>query len=243
VVELIEGTALGQPWMVTARAATSLERIVARRGGLDAAEVAGIVIAIASALQVVHRHRFVHGDVKPSNILLHDDGRPVLADFGAAHPVGTAPLRFTPTYFVDDGPHGDVAALARSALAACAPGGDGRLDALRAVLAEFGRAGDRPDLLVEAVATIVDETCWPRIEATHRATESTAEPTGEPTVPCGLRPPRPSDGEATDTRAPRHTRRVAALVAAGLVFVGAIHVAREHQSSPPFREAPASTPR
>jgi serine/threonine protein kinase len=235
VVELIEGTALGQPWMVTARAATSLESVVARRGGLEAAEVAGVVIAVASALQVVHRHRFVHGDVKPPNILLHADGRPVLADFGAAHPVGTAPLRFTPTYFVDDGPHGDVAALARSALAACAPGGDGQLDALRALLAEFGRAGDRPELLVEAVTAIVDEPCWPRIEATHRA----AEQTGEPTVPCGPRPPRPSDGEANGARTPRRARRVAALIAAGLVFVGAIHVGREHQSSPPVSEAPA----
>jgi serine/threonine protein kinase len=239
VVELIEGTALGQPWMVTARAATSLESVVARRGGLEAAEVAGVVIAIASALQMVHRHRFVHGDVKPPNILLHADGRPVLADFGAAHPVGTAPLRFTPTYFVDDGPHGDVAALARSALAACAPGGDGELDALRAVLAEFGRVGDRPELLVEAVTAIVDEPCWPRVDAPHRATE----PTGEPTVPCGHRPPRPSDGEANGMRTPRRARRVAAVFAAALVFVGAIHVAREHQSSPSVSEAPAPAPR
>jgi serine/threonine protein kinase len=222
VIELIEGTALGQPWMVTELAATSLEAVIATRGGLTADEVAGVVVAIATALQLVHRNRFVHGDVKPSNILLLADGRPVLADFGAAHPVGAAPARFTPTYFVDDGPDGDVAALARSALAACAHGGDGRLDALRVLLDSFGRAGDRPELLVEAVSSIVAEPRWPQVAAqTHEVS------TGDPTIPCDPRPPRVLPGDVNCAGRSGRARRVAAVVAASLVLVGAIDVVRD----------------
>src|SRR5438874_5152647 len=97
-------------------AATSLEETVATHGAFEAAEVVGMVVAIASALESVHRHRLVHADVKPANILLEAGGRPLLADFGAAHPIGTPPTNFTPTYFVDDGTEGDVASLARCAL-------------------------------------------------------------------------------------------------------------------------------
>jgi serine/threonine protein kinase len=224
VIELIEGTALGQPWMVTELAAWSLERVIAARGGLAADEVAGVITAIASALQLVHRHRFVHGDVKPSNILLLDDGRPVLADFGAAHPIGAAPARFTPTYFVDDGPHGDVAALARSALAACAHGGDGRLDALRTVLGEFGRVGDRPDALVDAVCSIVAQPRWPKLD-TADATDAAAM--DEPTVPCGPRPPRSADRAVPPARRASRARRVAAVVVASVLAISAIDVVRD----------------
>jgi serine/threonine-protein kinase len=228
VVELVEATALGNPWMVTELAATSLEHLAATHGGLGADELAGVVVGVASALHFVHRHRLVHADVKPANILLHEDGRPVLADFGAAHPIGTAPTQFTPSYFVDDGPEGDVAALARSALHACRADGDGRLDALRTVLGTFARAGDRPDVLIDAVHAIVPEPRWPCVDP---ACASSAE-LGESTVPCDPRPPRPA-AVATGAAAPRarRTRKVAGALVT-LVAIGAIHVARErgHES-------------
>jgi len=44
---------------------------------------AEIVRALAEALEYAHAHGVVHGDVKPSNILM-DGGRPLLADFGVA---------------------------------------------------------------------------------------------------------------------------------------------------------------
>jgi serine/threonine-protein kinase len=56
------------------------------RGGgpLPAAEIADTARGLLVALGYVHGHGVVHGDVKPSNLLLRAPGDVVLADFGAA---------------------------------------------------------------------------------------------------------------------------------------------------------------
>ncbi|MBW4078446.1 MAG: serine/threonine protein kinase [Acidobacteria bacterium] len=69
VMELITGTTLAQ---------------TLRAGALSSRETANLGARLADALSYVHERGVVHRDVKPSNVLLSNDGDPWLGDFGIA---------------------------------------------------------------------------------------------------------------------------------------------------------------
>ncbi len=64
--------------------ATTLRQHLGSRGALDPETTLRIALRLLDALEAAHRAGLVHRDVKPSNILLCDDGRVKIADFGIA---------------------------------------------------------------------------------------------------------------------------------------------------------------
>ncbi len=55
-----------------------------REGTLDTETCFGLLIQTMRALRAAHRHAIIHRDVKPDNILVGEDGRVKLMDFGIA---------------------------------------------------------------------------------------------------------------------------------------------------------------
>jgi serine/threonine protein kinase len=66
----------------------SLRRRLQRRYRLDVGEAIWVARQTAEALAALHQAGFLHGDVKPDNVRLTDDGAAVLTDLGFAHRVG-----------------------------------------------------------------------------------------------------------------------------------------------------------
>ena len=61
----------------------TLEKIIKELGGLDAEDVCWITERSLNALKYLHYHGVVHGDVKPSNIIIQPESHNiVLVDYG-----------------------------------------------------------------------------------------------------------------------------------------------------------------
>ncbi|RST01942.1 serine/threonine protein kinase [Streptomyces sp. WAC05374] len=81
VMELIEGK--------------SLADAVREDGVLTPRRAAEVGLAILDVLRSAHREGILHRDVKPSNVLIADDGRVVLTDFGIAQVEGDPSITST----------------------------------------------------------------------------------------------------------------------------------------------------
>ena len=60
----------------------TLKQRIARIGALDIQEAIAYAIEIARGLSIAHARNLVHRDIKPQNVLIDDEGRAKLTDFG-----------------------------------------------------------------------------------------------------------------------------------------------------------------
>ncbi|MET9398979.1 serine/threonine-protein kinase [Kitasatospora sp. NPDC002965] len=141
----------GMPWTVMdlvsgrslAQALTAGERL-----GPDRAALIGL--QVLSALAAAHAIGIVHRDVKPGNIMLADDGRILLVDFGIARhhedtritrtgmAVGTVEYMAPERFDGADGPAGDLWALGVTLYEAVGGGSPFRRESMMATIRAIG---------------------------------------------------------------------------------------------------------
>ncbi len=186
VMEYVPSTTLGDAIKAAARA----DRSVLPR------EAARIGRGMIAALRAAHSAGVLHRDVKPGNVLLGDDGRVVLTDFGIAVATGTSTLTKTGELV------GSIDYLAPERVKGGTPGPASDLWALGATLyqAVEGRPPFRKNTAVETAYAIAMDPLEPPLKAGSLAPLIEAllakEPADRPTAEVVEQALRAAEAEA-----------------------------------------------
>lgn len=62
----------------------TVKQLVEREGRMEPLQVLRLMKPVLNCLSVIHRERLLHRDIAPDNLILREDGRLVLIDFGTA---------------------------------------------------------------------------------------------------------------------------------------------------------------
>ncbi|MFF2851815.1 serine/threonine-protein kinase [Streptomyces sp. NPDC058001] len=86
----------GRPWIVMELIrGLSLSDVLDAEGPMSPRRAAEVGAEVLAALRAAHEAGVLHRDVKPGNVLIANDGRVVLSDFGIATVEGTSALTMT----------------------------------------------------------------------------------------------------------------------------------------------------
>ena len=83
VMELVEGI--------------TLKKYIEKRGKLPFKEAVSIAIQVANGLDAAHKHRIVHRDIKPQNIIISKEGKVKVTDFGIAKVASSSTINSSST--------------------------------------------------------------------------------------------------------------------------------------------------
>ncbi|MGJ9412872.1 serine/threonine-protein kinase [Aeromicrobium sp. CF4.19] len=197
----------GHHWLVMEYVPSrTLSELVAQEGALSPERVARIGAQAADGLSAAHERGTVHRDVKPGNILVLDDDRVKITDFGIARTHGDAQLTRsgivtgTPAYFAPELAQGaepteaaDVWALGASLYAAVEgrlpyPDKSNAIAMLTQIASEPPPDPARASFLAEPIARMMDRdplTRWTMADVAHtlhRLHDQHAESSGPGTV-------------------------------------------------------------
>ncbi|MCX5523114.1 serine/threonine protein kinase [Streptomyces bobili] len=148
----------GRPWIVMELVrGISLAELLDTEGPLEPAQAARIGAEVLAALRAAHEVGVLHRDVKPANVLMSNDGRVVLTDFGIASVEGTSAITMTGEVI------GSPEFLAPERALGRTPGPESDLWSLGVLLyaAVEGNSPFRHDTPLSTLRAIVDEELPP----------------------------------------------------------------------------------
>jgi len=247
---IVDGGQGTYPWLVMelVEGGSLADRLA--RGPMAPAEAARIGCGVLDALRAAHEAGVQHRDVKPANVLLRTDGRPVLTDFGiaaireATTLTATGSIIGTPDYMAPErisgdrgGPGADLWSLAMMLYVAVEGHHPLRRGTTLATLAAVlhddvpppVRAGSLAPLLsrvlVRDPAARPDAETIGRMLAAAAQAEDRPEPTSYPLAPPAF-PPLPSTDDVQAGKrgrpAARSRRVTVASSGVGVLLVGAL---------------------
>ncbi len=226
------------------------------RGALDPVEVVHIGAEVASALSVAHRAGVIHRDIKPANILLSDDGRVLVTDFGIAKVLDapdltrTAQVLGTVKYLapeqVEGGPvdgRTDVYALGAVLYEMLCGEAPFRAETPAALaLARMHRDPTRPSVILPRVPADLEDTVLRALSRTPSDRFATATDLRAALLATRLDVPVTPDPTPHPPPAPRTHRRRSPVVVAVVVVAVLVLLSLLVATTPTGRDLFSSTP-